>query len=289
MLQSGRMSVKDNYFQLLINKNKTNERSFTIHDDQGNVIGNVENQNINQQIESTNTVLKTLADIHDDLITSTPINTKQRSLIEEGVMPMLQSKELNNVLTEEDRQLITKYLDFIEKNRVKLAQLQNDMKYFEKEIQKSEKQVLTEENEDQRAVLKQFIDSSKAKMITNQKLIDQILVYNEKQYEVINSKLKSKFTLKEKLIYIFKKYGLTITVISLGLGLIIETIVASIGGGAAGGTSGGGSNITDKMKQSLKNFANWLLEMSKKALNNLPAIIGSIIQKYKSIIQNKDH
>ena len=40
-------------------------------------------------------------------------------------------------------------------------------------------------------------------MITNQKLIDQILVCNEKQYEVINSKLKSKFTLKEKLIYIF--------------------------------------------------------------------------------------
>ena len=91
-------------------------------------------------------------------------------------------------------------------------------------------------------------------MITNQKLIDQILAYNEKQYEVINSKLKLKlkFTVKEKLIYIFKKYGLKITAISLGLGLIIETIVRSVGGGAAGGTAGGGSNITDKIKQSLK-------------------------------------
>ena len=191
------MSVKDNYFQLLIYENKTNETSYTVHNDQGNVIGNVENQNLNQQIESTNTVLKSLADIHDDLITSTPINTKQRSLIEEDVRPMLQSKELNNVLTEEDTQLITKYLDFIEKNRDKLAQLQNDIKYFEKEIQKSEKQLLTEENDDQRAVLKKFIDSSKAKMITTQKFIDQILVYNETQYEVINTKLKSKFTLKK--------------------------------------------------------------------------------------------
>ena len=237
-LQSEGMSVKDNYFQLLIYENKTNETSYTVHNDQGNVIGNVENQNLNQQIESTNTVLKTLADIHDDLITSTPINTKQRSLIEEDVRPMLQSKELNNVLTEEDTQLITKYLDFIEKNRDKLAQLQNDIKYFEKEIQKSEKQLLTEENDDQRAVLKKFIDSSKAKMITTQKLIDQILVYNETQYEVINTKLKSKFTLK-KLIYIFKKYGLTITAISLGLGLIIETIIRSVGisGGAAGSDS----------------------------------------------------
>ena len=93
-------------------------------------------------------------------------------------------------------------------------------------------------------------------MINNQKLIDQILIYNEKQYEVIMSKLKSKFTVKEKLIYIFKKYGLTITAISLGLGLIIETIVTSVGGGATGGTAGGGSNITDKIKLSLKNFAN---------------------------------
>ena len=114
-------------------------------------------------------------------------------------------------------------------------------------------------------------------MITNQKLIDQILVYNQKQYEVINSKLKSKFTLKENIIYLFKKYGLTITAISLGLGLIIETIVISVDGGAPGGTAGGGSNVTDKIKQSLNNFANWLLEMSKKALDNLPAIIGSII------------
>ena len=47
---------------------------------------------------------------------------------------MLQSKELNNVLPQEDRQLITKYLDFIEKNRGKLAKLRNDIKYFEKEI-----------------------------------------------------------------------------------------------------------------------------------------------------------
>ena len=59
-------------------------------------------------------------------------------------------------------------------------------------------------------MLNLFIDSNKAKLINNQKLIDQILVYNEKQYEVINTKLKSKFTLKEKLIYIFGKYGLTI-------------------------------------------------------------------------------
>ena len=180
-------------------------------------------------------------------------------------------------MTEEDKQFITKYLDLIEKNKEKILQLQNDIKYYEKEIQKSEKQLLAEENEDQGAVLNQFIDSSKAKMIINQKLIDQILVYDQKQYEVNNSKLKSKFTLKENLIHIFKKYGLTIAPISLGLGLIIETIVTSVGGSAAGGTAGGGSNITDKIKQSLKNFANWLLEMSKKALDNLPAIIGSII------------
>ena len=71
--------------------------------------------------------------------------------------------------------------------------------------------------------------------------------------------------MKEKLIYIFLKYGLTITAISLGLGFNIETIVRYVGisGGAAGGGSAG-KNITDKIKQSLRNFANCLLEMSKK-------------------------
>ena len=63
-------------------------------------------------------------------------------------------------------------------------------------------------------MLGQFIDSTKAKMNTNQKLIDQILAYNEKQYKVINSKLKAKFIVKEKLSYLFKKYGLTITAIA---------------------------------------------------------------------------
>ena len=36
-------------------------------------------------------------------------------------------------------------------------------------------------------------------------------------------------------------------------------------------------NITDKIKQSLTNFVYWLLEMSKKALDNLSVIIGSIL------------
>ena len=77
--------------------------------------------------------------------------------IDEGVRPMLQSEELNNVLIEEDRQLITKYLDFIEKNKEKIVQLQNDIKYYEKEKQISEKQLLIKENEDQRVVLKKLL------------------------------------------------------------------------------------------------------------------------------------
>ena len=70
---------------------------------------------------------------------------------------------------------------------------------------------------------------------------------------------------------------MTITAISLGLGLIIKTIVRSIGiSRGAAGCNSLGKNITDKIKQSLRNFANWLSEMSKKELDNLPAIIESI-------------
>ena len=94
-------------------------------------------------------------------------------------------------------------------------------------------------------------------------------------------RLKSKFTLREKIGNIFRKYGLTITAITLALGLVIDTIVSALRGlgptGPSVTPSGTGSGITDKIKQSLKNFSNWLLEMAKKAVDNLPAIIGSIV------------
>ena len=57
-----------------------------------------------------------------------PEQTIPKLIIEEGIRPMLQSEKLNNVLTEEDSQLITKYLDFIEKNKEKIIQLQNGIK-----------------------------------------------------------------------------------------------------------------------------------------------------------------
>jgi predicted PurR-regulated permease PerM len=104
-------------------------------------------------------------------------------------------------------------------------------------------------------------------------MLDQILAYNERQYEDINTRLKSKFTLRQKLASIFRKYGLTITAVTLALGLIIDTIVSAVKG--TPNFTGGSSN--NNIKQSLKNFSNWLLEMAKKAVDNLPSIIGSII------------
>ncbi len=265
------MSVKDSYYTLLHDVDQTQETNIdVIKDDQG---GNIDNQ-----IDSTETLRKAVAYAHDDMITSTPINPKQRSVIEDIPRQLERSKEINSVLTDEDRQLITKYLDFLEKNKGKTLQLQTDIKWLEKAIQKAENQLLKETNEDQKAMVKQYIDSNKAKLITSTKILDQILLYNERLYDDINTKLKSKFTLTEKLKNIFKKHGLTITAVTLALGLIIDTIVTSVRGSPTNIPSGGSNNnITGKIKQSLKNFSNWLLEMSKKALDNLPAIIGTII------------
>jgi hypothetical protein len=239
----------------------------------------------NKAIENVEKLMTGITSVRDDIkdlynkykIISSD-QTIPKSVIEEGIRPLLQAEEMKNILSDEERQLITKYLDFIEKNKEKTIQLQADIKWLEKEIQTAENQLLSETNEDQKAVLKQFIDSNKAKIITSQKLLDQILIYNEKQYIDINTRLKSKFTLREKLGYIFKKYGLTITATTLALGLIIDTIVTSVRGTPNITPSpSGNTNLPNKVKQSLKNFSNWLLEMSKKALDNLPAIIGSII------------
>jgi hypothetical protein len=250
----------------------TDETSF-IKDDRGNVIGTIEEK----QIENTETLRKTIAFAHDDMIIRSTSTPKQKSIIEDIQRNLEESKELNNVLTTEDRQLIVKYLDFVNLNKTKTIHLLSDIEHNKKLINKAEKQLLTETDEDQKDALKKVISDSEANIQSSKQMLDQILVYNERQYEDINMRLKSKFTLREKLSHIFRQYGLTITAITLALGLVIDTIITSVRGTPNLSPTPSGNNFPDKVKQSLKNFANWLLDMSKKALDNLPAIIGSII------------
>jgi hypothetical protein len=209
-----------------------------------------------------------------------PSGSESSPLIEEIPRRLEQSKELGNVLTDEDRQTIVKYLDFIKQNYNKKIQLLNDIEFNKKAIEDAEKKLATEISRGSNKIneLRKIISDSEANIQSSKQMLDQILAYNERQFEDINMRLKSKFTLREKIGNIFRKYGLTITAITLALGLVIDTIVSAVrGGGGVPPGAGGGSGITDKIKQSLKNFSNWLLEMSKKAIDNLPAIIGSIV------------
>jgi hypothetical protein len=210
-----------------------------------------------------------------------PSGSESSPLIEEIPRRLEQSKELGNVLTDEDRQTIVKYLDFVKQNYNKKIQLLNDIEFNKKAIEDAEKKLATEIEENKINELRKIISDSEANIQSSKQMLDQILAYNERQFEDINMRLKSKFTLREKIGNIFRKYGLTITAITLALGLVIDTIVSALRGGGGGsippGSGGTGSGITDKIKQSLKNFSNWLLEMSKKAIDNLPAIIGSIV------------
>ena len=203
-----------------------------------------------------------------------------RLAFEEIPRQLEQSKELENVLTDEDRQMIVKYLDFVKQNYNKKIQLLNDIEFNKKAIADAEKKLATEIEENKINDLMKVISDSEANIQSSKQMLDQILAYNERQFEDINMRLKSKFTLREKIGNIFRKYGLTITAITLALGLVIDTIVSAVRGlgpTGSGTPSGTGSGITDKIKQSLKNFSNWLLEMAKKAVDNLPAIIGSIV------------
>jgi len=228
----------------------------------------------NKQIESTETLRKTVASAHN-MVTSTPIS-KSKSVIQEPVRPLLESAELNNILTQNDRNLITTYLDFVERNITKIADLERDIEFNQKEIAKAENQLKTETNEDDKAILQATISKSKANIITSKQMIDQIKAYEKTQYTNVDVMLKSKFTMAEKLKYIIKKYGLTIAGISLAIGLVIDTIIINLRG-TPSPSPAGNNNFPDKVKQSLKNFANWLADMSKKALDHLPAIIGQII------------
>jgi hypothetical protein len=261
-LISNGMSKQDAYYKILGGEQETSFISGTA-----------------EQIDSTETLRKSVAFVYNDMTinqTSTPL----RPMIEEIPRQLEQAHELDNVLTTEDRQTIVKYLDFVQKNYDKKIQLFNDIESNKKIIDDAERELLSETREDKINELKKKISDSKANIQSSKQMLDQILAYNERQFENINTRLKSKTTLGEKLGNIFRTYGLTITAITLALGLIIDVILRSLGGPSGGGSSSTGSTgsgITDKIKQSLKNFSNWLLEMSKKAISNLPAIIGSIV------------
>jgi hypothetical protein len=254
------------------------ETSFTQQSKTAEQLGTGSTEQRDREIEELEELRKQAVSIFGEL-GNTRGNTDipLRPVIEEIPRRLEQSKELENVLTDEDRQTIVKYLDFVKQNYNKKIQLLNDIEFNKKAIEDAEKKLATEIEENKINELRKIISDSEANIQSSKQMLDQILAYNERQLEDINMRLKSKFTLREKLGNIFRKYGLTITAITLALGLVIDTIVSALRGGGSSGTSSTGSGITDKIKQSLKNFSNWLLEMSKKAIDNLPAIIGSIV------------
>jgi hypothetical protein len=67
-----------------------------------------------------------------------------RLAFEEIPRQLEQSKELENVLTDEDRQMIVKYLDFVKQNYDKKIQLLNDIESNKKAIADAEKKLATE-------------------------------------------------------------------------------------------------------------------------------------------------
>jgi hypothetical protein len=132
-------------------------------------------------------------------------------------------------------------LDFVKQNYNKKIQLLNDIEFNKKAIEDAEKKLATEIEENKINELMKIISDSEANIQSSKQMLDQILAYNERQFEDINMRLKSKFTLREKIGNIFRKYGLTITAITLALGLVIDTIVSALRGG--GGVPSGGGRI----------------------------------------------
>jgi hypothetical protein len=77
-----------------------------------------------------------------------------RLAFEEIPRQLEQSKELENVLTDEDRQMIVKYLDFVKQNYDKKIQLLNDIESNKKAIADAEKKLATEIPSDPSRIIK---------------------------------------------------------------------------------------------------------------------------------------
>jgi hypothetical protein len=106
-----------------------------------------------REIESTETFVKSLTVVYNEAARNPSVveiknpafaYDDQTITIEEIPRQLEQSKELENVLTDEDRQTIVKYLDFVKQNYNKKIQLLNDIEFNKKAIEDAEKKLATD-------------------------------------------------------------------------------------------------------------------------------------------------
>ena len=158
----------------------------------------------------------------------------------------------------------------IKRDTKKLQEVENDLTY----------------SDEQRQLYRDRLDDLNTEK--QEKL--EILSQNRKDLQTQVARIKQTLekvldkdtSLAERIRTLFKEQGITIFSILTALSVTISTIVLSITGVLEGGGGAGGSPSKDKeaLKNLLCRLAETLKRLARKAVEALPAIVGSVVGCY---------
>ena len=174
-----------------------------------------------------------------------------------------QNKKLSKTITEKEK-VVNKLRDQLEKSTSP-----SERKRLDEEISKVKRDLAQERSKNQNTMrennaeidrLRQQLEDGEDQEGVHQQ-IERLEAENESLGEQ-NEELFSRMSLRDKVKYIFKKYGLTIFGVLAAVGTVIGVIV---------------SNLKAGLTNVMKGVGNGLKELSKKLGQILPGMVGAIV------------
>ena len=163
-----------------------------------------------------------------------------------------QNKKLSKTITEKEK-VVNKLRDQLEKSTSP-----SERKRLDEEINKVKRDLAQERAKNQNTMRENNAEIENGE---NQEEIERLEAENERLGEQ-NEEIFSRMSLRDKVKYIFKKYGLTIFGVLAAVGTVIGVIV---------------SNLKAGLTKVTKGVGNGLKELGKKLGQILPGMVGAIV------------
>ena len=163
-----------------------------------------------------------------------------------------QNKKLSKTITEKEK-VVNKLRDQLEKSTSP-----SERKRLDEEINKVKRDLTQERSKNQNTMRENNAEIENGE---NQEEIERLEAENERLGEQ-NEEIFSRMSLRDKVKYIFKKYGLTIFGVLAAVGTVIGVIV---------------SNLKAGLTNVAKGVGNGLKELGKKLGQILPGMVGAIV------------
>lgn len=201
------------------------------------------------------------------------------------IQQVLHNETLNEILTAQDRRELQGLEEIIHSTHSKILSTRLSEEHFRFEKNKAKKELdrsKSVNNEEEIKFWEGEIVRFDTQEIVWKNARESLEIDERNQVDRVRGILQKKVSLTERIRELFRKEGVTIASLLSAVGLTISTIALSIRlalnpSGGSPSTPRGSNKFTDKIRDALKNFGKFLLDLAKKSASALPSLIGTIV------------